>query len=60
MQTNAIHSRMIDVTALAELLAHEITHNRHVHPDDKGKADLAGVASLLARDLGLLRDAVQP
>lgn len=59
MTTNQIHNRMIDCTALAELLATEITHGRHVHPDDRNKPDLGGVAGLLARELAVLRDRLE-
>lgn len=60
MTTNDIHSRLIDLAAVAGMLADTLVHYRSVHPDDRGKPDTAGVANALARDLAELRDAVEP
>jgi hypothetical protein len=59
MTPSAIHSQLIDLAALAGMLAETLIHYRHVHPDDRNKPEVAGVAQLLARDLAALRDAVE-
>lgn len=59
MTPNAIHSRLIDSAALAASVAETMIHYRHVHPDDRDKADMGAVVNLLARDLAELRDQLE-
>jgi hypothetical protein len=59
MTPNAIHTRLIDAAALASSVAETMIHYRHVHPDDRNKADMAAVVNLLARDLAELRDQLE-
>lgn len=59
MNITTIHSDLIDLAALAGLLAETLTHFRHVHPDDRNKPEMASVASVLARELARLRDDVE-
>lgn len=40
-----------NLASLAGTLAHSMTHDRSVHPDDAGKPDLCAVAYLLAEQL---------
>ena len=59
MTPTEIHSRLIDLSAVAAMLAEILTHYRSVHPDDRGRAETAGVAGALARDLAVLRDEIE-
>jgi hypothetical protein len=58
MNPTEIRARLIDLAAVAGVLAETLTHFRHVHPEDRGKPETAGVANALARDLGELRDEI--
>jgi hypothetical protein len=60
MTNSNIHARLIDLAALAGMLAETLVHYRSVHPDDRGKPETAGVAGQLARDLAELRDLAEP
>ena len=59
MTTSEVHSRLIDLAALAGSLAETLTHYRSVHPDDRRKPETAGIAGVLARDLAELRDEIE-
>ena len=53
-----VHDRLIDLTAVAALLA-EAAADRTVADDDQDKPSVAAAASALARDLAALRDAAE-
>jgi len=55
MTLTKVHSTLLDLAALAGVIAETLVHYRHVHPDDRGKPDLAAVSAHLAA----LRDQVE-